>query len=186
MYYCPICRKQHEVIPYCCDCGYQENKKITDELFNVYKFTKSIVAGKVSWTTQDYDSQNIDDTIVITDVNNVDYSIVLLQSKSRLRTTIEDGILAYNKKCLSLIIDVDEIGYDLLDESNVKMLFIGKRLKVIKNNFLNQYKGIKYINVDSNNKFFSATNNVLFNKDQTVLVTYPRLKNELEYTIRKV
>lgn len=42
---------------------------------------------------------------------------------------------------------------------------------------------IEYIDVDNDNSHYSAENGVLFNKDKTILITYPKGKKETEYVI---
>lgn len=47
----------------------------------------------------------------------------------------------------------------------------------------NGCEGIKNIDVDANNKYYSSVDGVLFNKDQTELIRYPAGKIESEYKI---
>ena len=53
----------------------------------------------------------------------------------------------------------------------------------IGNNALDNCKSLTSITVDENNKYYSSKDGVLFNKDRTVLILYPRSNNRKSYII---
>ena len=101
--------------------------------------------------------------------------------------TLCGGALSFQPSIQALIADVKSIKYDFLDESQVEMLFLGKSVENFTSSkskrFFIQYSPIRYIWADSENAHFFADNNVLFNKKQTELIAYARMRPEEEYTV---
>ncbi len=190
---CPICFTKYKENPtICSNCGYQNlksyvyeieskelyNKLLNDELFSVYKYTKAVYSGEIPY---EMDKMYINE-------GEYDY-LQSAYSKRGLafvdyvatekRTVADTGILAF-EPAVSLILNVNEIKSDFLDESQVKILFLGKDVEKIDYFFNTQ---LKYFSVDSKNKYFSSKDNVLFNKDKTRLIYYCNLNNKEEYTV---
>ena len=189
---CPICGKAHESVPYKCECGFQEDRikqkdrlDITNSLFAIYKFSKQIFNKKIEWNKIRFDLNEYEDEGAKVDIQEifddraVAYVDLPIEGKD-VRATA--GVLAFNRDVSSLIINVDTLDHEMLDESRVKMLFIGDRVKNIYS-FINL--SLKYIEVDKNNPYFTAENNVLFNKNKTKLIFYCNMKPDVEYTIPK-
>ncbi len=193
---CPICYKGFNNNPKTCPhCGYEgieqcltefENKALWEEflkneLFNVYKYTKAVYHGKIPF---EKDALEIDRhknlNHIMSVISNRGLSVVD-QHDDSTPVVAEDGILAF-ERTKSLIINVDIIKNNFLDESQVRILFLGPDVKEIKGDYL-QKAYLKYIFVDSDNKHYSSENNVLFNKNKTKLIMYPSLKNEEEYRV---
>lgn len=189
--YCPICKKNYSSVPFKCECGYEEDsfvaRDLKDErerLFAIYKFSKLVFNKKVDWKQSEYDSDEHYDkkTIVIKEIFE-DKALAYVDFKVDGKIVrAKNGILAFNENVESLIINVDEIEHEFLDESHVRMLFLGGRVKYI-TDFINL--SLKYIEVDKNNPYFTAKNNVLFTKDMKELVFYCNEKKEEEYYIPK-
>lgn len=192
MHTCPICSKEHDNSEFKCSCGYErfKNYKETDYLFEIYKFSKNIFNHKIDWRTSELDvTENENEVIIYEDLEN-EYAVSTVTIETDKYVKTDEGILPFNLKVKSLIIDVDEISKNILDESNVQMLFLGKRVKKIEGNNIKLYSKIKYIEVDSKNEYFSSDNNVLFDKEKKTLLNYARCKGEEEYfiptTVKKV
>lgn len=185
---CPICGITHTTIPYKCDCGYEGNKLTLKDyrdynklLFSIYKFSKGIFNKKIDWKQSNYDLINYSDNRVgiyeIFDKRSISYVDLKVKDKT---VEVTNGVLAFNHDVKSLIINADYLDHEMLDESSVKMLFIGDRVKEM-SPFINA--SLKYLEVDKNNPYFTSQNNVLFNKNMTKLILYCNLKPDIEYTI---
>lgn len=192
MYSCPICFKEHNSAEFKCSCGYERLKSYKEEdfLFEIYKYSKNIFNNKIDFENSKLDFDENDNEIIIYEVLGDSYSISKVAVNSSKYVKTDEGILPFNLKVKSLIIDVDEISRRILDESNVQMIFLGKRVKRIDEDNLNLCSKVKYIEVDSKNNYFSSDNNVLFDKGKKVLLNYARFKKEEEYyipsTVKKV
>lgn len=194
-YSCPICYQEFDCkISNCPVCGFQgiekfvwefedkelHDKQQNDELFNIYKFTKNVYFGKIPFEKDMLDVVTSDKTYVLSASGHRGLAIVDLHNEEK-PVVADDGILAF-ERTKALIINTDEIKNNFLDESMVRILFIGPDVKSINGDLFHRAY-LKYIFVDTNNKFFSSDNNVLFNKKKTKLILYPSLKNEEEYTV---
>ncbi len=185
---CPICQKEHQNSKFICECGYQRLKEYDekDYLFEIYKFSKAIFNHQINWDNSPFTTiENNNNEIIIKEVLENKYTISKIEISDEKCSKTDVGILPFNLNVKSLIINVDEIDKNLLDESNIRMIFIGNKLKKIKNSNVILYSQVKYIEVDSKNKYFSSENNVLFNKNKSLLLNYARCKNETEYYVPK-
>lgn len=93
---------------------------------------------------------------------------------------VTNGLLAFNHNVKSLIINADSLDHEMLEESNIRMLFVGDKVKKM-SAFVNA--SLKYLEVDKNNPYFTSLNNVLFNKDKTKQILYFNLKPDEEYIL---
>ena len=190
---CPICFTKYKENPtICSNCGYQnlksfiyenENKELhdkymNDELFSVYKYTKAVYSGKIPFEN---DKLNINEDEC--DYVQSAYSkrgLALVDYTVKGKTSVADsGILAF-EPAKALILNVNEIKRDFLDESQVRILFLGKDVEKIDFFF---GANLKYLSVDSKNRYFSSEDNVLFDKDKARLIYYCNLNNKEEYTV---
>ena len=190
---CPICFTKYKENPTICSiCGYQSlksfvyecenkdlyNKLLNDELFSIYKYTKAVYCGDIFFE-KDLLYINEDEKNYVQSAYSkrglalVDYTI-------KGRSTVADGGILAFEPAKSLILNVNEIKRDFLDESQVRILFLGKDVEKIDFFF---GANLKYLSVDSKNKYFSSEDNVLFNKDKTKLIYYCNLNNKEEYTV---
>ena len=183
---CPICGKAHQSVPYQCDCGYNESKlqnyrDENNQLFAVYKFSKQIFNKKLDWqqSRYDYDVHHNGHVSIqeIFEDKSIAYVDLPIEGKLVKATA---GVLAFKRHVKSLIINAEVLDHEMLDESGVRMLFIGDRVREI-TSFINT--SLKYIEVDKNNPYFTSQNNILFDKKMTRLITYCNMKPDTEYTI---
>jgi len=193
---CPICYTGFNRNPKCCPhCGYEgfeqyvtetENKSLNEEffkneLFNIYKYTKAVYHGNIPFEKNIVESDQYENKTHIMSIIS-DRGLAFVDNHDdNVPVVAEDGILAF-ERAKSLIINVDLIKNNFLDESQVRILFLGPDVKEIIGDYF-QRAYLKYIFVDSSNKQYSSENNVLFNKNKTKLIMYPSLKNEEEYRV---
>lgn len=80
--------------------------------------------------------------------------------------------------------NVTSIKGDFLDgNSSATTLIISRYVENIEGDFLSGNTALRTIQVNTNNQYFSATNGVLFSKDQTMLLKYPPAKTGTTYTM---
>lgn len=184
MFTCPICNKEYPSDDFNCQCGFTQFHKLThDYLFEIYKFSKNIFNGVIDFRCSSLDSIiSNDNNTLIYEVLEPKYSIAKVEVDDNYSICTK-GILPWNLNVKSLIINVDEIDYNLLEESNVRMLFIGDKLLTINGCTIKSYPLLKYIEVDKKNPNYCSSNNVLFDKDMKKLILCARDKNEEEYVI---
>ncbi len=196
LFCCPVCYKEYESKPDTCSCGFtdfikevdyfEESRELyekyeNDLLFSLYKFAKAVFYGKIPYTPDVLD--------VVDHPSNKEIYIkgacgnrglALVEYKGDRPCLADDGILAFDKTN-ALIINVDEITSNLLDESQVKILFLGPKCKIENNRLLRN--SLKYLLVHSDNPYYSSEDNVLFSKDKRTLLYYPNYKKGEEYTV---
>lgn len=66
---------------------------------------------------------------------------------------------------------------------NLKNVHLGSGLNELGDSALGSGNSLRQISVASDNKAFVAENDVLFNKDKTVLIKYPSYKTDTDYTL---
>lgn len=197
-YECPICYKCFDSkISQCDCCGFDkliqyphrylnEEEAKDDEdllLFHMLKYTKWVYSGKIPFEKDiiEINDASYEDKIYVLGASG-QYGLSYVDCHNDARPVVAlDGLLAFNRT-KALILNVDTVSSMVLDESQVRILFLGPDVKSIDGGFL-RVGMLKYLFVDSKNKFFSSDNNVLFNKDKTRLILYPSLKNEEEYKV---
>lgn len=80
--------------------------------------------------------------------------------------------------------NVTSIKGEFLDgNSSATTLVISRYVENIEGDFLAGNDTLRTIQVNTNNQYFSATNGVLFSKDQTMLIKYPPAKTGNSYTM---
>lgn len=151
------------------------------KLFSIYKFSKAIFNKAIKWKQSNCDLINYSDNRVgvyeIFDDRAIAYVDLNLENKI---VEVTNGALAFNHNVKSLIINADSLDHEMLEESSIRMLFVGDRVKKM-SAFISA--SLKYLEVDKNNPYFTSLNNVLFNKDMTKLILYCNLKPDEEYVI---
>lgn len=182
---CPICFKEHSSELFKCECGYQRMKKYEerDYLFEIYKFSKNVFNNKIPYDNAKLDFVEEDDKCFVYEIIENKKAVAKINRINNKYTIADEGVLSFHLNVKSLLINVDEVKWNLLDESNVKMLFIGENLKRIEGTNLNHSYLLKHIEVSKENEYFSSENNVLFDKDKTCLLNYAGMKTEEEYYI---
>lgn len=123
----------------------------------------------------------------ITKINDLTFQYsnieeVIIPKDSKLKSI---GELAFDHSKISSINlpdSVEEIGYGAFNNTYIKELHFGSKLELLDNAF----EGMNYleeVTVNSNNKHFTAINNVLYNADRTTLIHYPKLLKNSVYNL---
>ena len=198
-YICPICNTEYKEKTATCSCcgfdgieyvdyfnqqSYKEYEK--KSLFKIYKYAKKVAMGEIKYSSSKFTLS--DATAKLIDSINEDRGLAYISAPDMI---LCDGALAFQTKVEGLIADVKGADCEFLNESHIKMLFLGKNFRFFTDEDLNPLKDgyfissppLRYIWVDSENPYFCSDNNVLFNKDQTELICYARMRPEEEYTV---
>lgn len=194
---CPICFREYETNPKTCACGFSELRYVdffsnaseerrAGQWFDIYKYAKKVYYGQIPMPRDQFLHEAFEDHVLITDAPyGCGVSVVDVDAVDALRdayTVADAGILAFRTRVSALILNVDEIGTDLLDEACPRMLFLGPRVQKLQNESL-KHQTLRYLFVDPQNPCFTASDHVLFDKSMTVLYCYPTYKPEEEYTV---
>jgi len=194
---CPICFRTYKTTPKQCSCGYRGLKSTnlfaepTDayrkkELFEIYKYTKKVYYGQIPDPSRAFYYTDMTDHVLVTDApQGRGLSVVDADAVEEIRgrfVRADEGLLAFQSSVASLILNVDEVDPGLLDESCLRMLFLGKRVQGFGGSGL-MYQALRYLFVDSENPYLTAENHVLYDKQMTELICYPTRKPEEEFTL---
>ncbi len=194
---CPICFREYETNPKVCECGFSELEYVDffaaptedsrkRQWFDIYKYAKKVYYGQIPMPRDSFLYEVLDDRIRITDapfacgVSVVDADA--LEATRNRHTVADAGILAFRTRVSALILNVDEVDHELLDESRLRMLFLGPRVKTLQHGGLS-HQSLRYLFVDPENPYLTVCDHVLFDKDMNVLYCYPTEKPEEEYTV---
>ena len=191
-YICPICNAQYSEKQSICSCGFEgieyvdyfnpqrsyEQEK--NELFKIYKFTKKVAYKEIEYTASKLSIIDLDENLIDEILENRGLAYV-----NAPNMILSEGALAFKTSVASLFADVKGAKALFLDESHVKMLFLGKHFESLTDGYFITFPALRYIWVDPENSHFHADNNVLFNKNQTELICYARMRPEEEYTVPK-
>lgn len=189
--FCPICHLEYTHNPQRCSCGYEGIEPYMNEYkeeywnkqcFQIYKYTKNVYYKRILVPNDSCSIEEKDDQVCILDVEG-NRGLCIIDLETNKKTIVDMGVLALNRKVRSLIINVDTIDTDFLDESIVRILFIGPRVQSFTKGYIRQHSALKYLFVDPKNKYYTSENHVLFNKNMTELICYPSDSNEEEYTV---
>lgn len=187
---CPICNAEYQEKKALCTCGFGEieyvdyfnqeiyTEHVKKELFKIYKFSKKVALGEIKFEPSPISVIETDQIFIdeILEKRGLAYAYAP-------NMILSDGVLALKTNVQSLIADVKGANALFLDESHIKMLFLGKHFESFTQDFFISFPALRYIWVNSENKYFSADNNVLFNKNQTELICYARMRPEEEFTV---
>lgn len=184
--YCPICYKTYEQFPEVCECGYSAFKKehldYDAQLFQIFKYAKQIFVGLLPYKTSKLLLNECEDYIyideIIGDKRGIEYIDLVGKTKP---TCAYDGLLAMSVS--ALILNCDYASSNFLDESCLKILFLGKDFKGFLLDDFIQPCYLKYIYVDKRNPYFEVRDNVLINKKSQTIIAYPRDKKGEEYKV---
>ena len=196
--YCPICFAEYEENPHTCTCGFEgieypvwgneplEREFYQKQLFAIYKFTKQVYYQKREWTAAGLITMEYDGKLTVDGVIQPKGLVVVDKIGARdgcPPTVAADGLLAFHTDVSALILNVDTAKPDVLDESRVRVLFLGKEFGGFEHHVLIQHSRPRYLFVDEHNPLFCAEDHVLFNKSKTKLITYASLRPTAEYTV---
>ncbi len=119
------------------------------------------------------------------------YAVPPWDGKSISRIIINEGVTAVGDLAflgagattLSLPDSLTEIGAYSFASNNFTSVAIPKKCKDIYNGAFSGCTKLKAFTVNSGNSYFTASDGVLFSKDEKTLITYPAGKTDTEYTI---
>ncbi len=100
---------------------------------------------------------------------------------------IGDGAF-YGCSNLTAVVESDNlisVGDNAFESTNIVTFPIGSNLKNFGIEVFKDNKNLEAFTVKSDNKYFSAKNGILYNKDQTVMVCYPTAKKDSTLVITK-
>ena len=187
---CPICNAEYSQKQKICTCGFEGIEYIDyynplryDEdsqntIFKIYKFSKKVAVGEISFEPSQLSIIDTDNIFI--DEIFEKRGLAYIYAPDMI---LSEGVLAQRTNVQSLIADVKGAQALFLDESHIKMLFLGKHFKTLTQDFFISLSALRYIWVDGKNQHFYAQNNVLFNKEKTKLICYARMRPEEEYTV---
>ena len=100
-------------------------------------------------------------------------------------TSIGQGAFSGAKslESIKLPASLAEINLGAFNNTKLKSIYLGKNVRVIMPGVFNNCKYLEEIIVDENNLYYSSIDGVLFNKEKTKLVTYPKDKKNEEYVV---
>lgn len=151
-------------------------------LFELYKEAKNILLHGIEYESSLFDFDEFEDKIQVWSVNDTREIAFLDYANQKKPVIAINGILAFNHTTRCLIINTDVLDSNLLDESSVECLFIGKDVKKITDRtFL---KPLRYLYVDSRNPFFKSEDNCLYTNDFKELIYYS-CRPEEEYHVNE-
>jgi hypothetical protein len=194
---CPICFRKYETNPKVCECGFSELEFVdffaapTEESrrqqwFDIYKYAKKVYYGQIDLPRDRFLYREYEDCVLITDApSELGISVVDVDAVAAIRdrrTVADAGLLAMQTRQTALLLNVDEVDRDFLDESRLRILFLGRRVRMPDDGGFS-HQLLRYVFVDSENPYLTVCGNVLFNRDMTVLYCYPTQKPEEEYTV---
>ena len=195
-YECPICHTEYETNPRVCSCGFEgieypayESVELQEEyeknrLFKIYKFTKRVATGEISYEPSELTVYEHDDKICVDEaVDDRGLAYVDIRGDGKRKTFAAEGLLVFRTRTPALYLNTDEAHSDFLDESHVRMLFFGPDFQGFPRGFFRPRAEIRYIWVNEKNPFLSAENNVLFDKDKKTLICYAPMRSETEYRV---
>ena len=197
-YSCPICKNTYDKKVEKCPCGFlgvniaeyypyfvseaEREAEYRKETFGIYKFTKRVACGEIAFSPSELVlTDQGDKTVVYEAVEERGLAYIDCLGTEDKPTVADMGVIALRTGLYSLYLNTDYADSRFLDEGSIRMLFLGPDFKGFTEGSVVQYPPVRYIWVDPQNKFFTAENNVLYNKDKTVLIAYARKRPEAEY-----
>lgn len=96
------------------------------------------------------------------------------------------ALSAYSDSVKAIIIEngLTSINYSVFGGyTNLKTVTISESITSIGNYVFDACPNLENIDVNTENQYYSSENGILFNKDKTELITYPRGKSEQSYTV---
>lgn len=207
-YSCPICKNTYDKKTEKCPCGFEgvdiaeyypyfkteaeREAEYGKETFDIYKFTKRVACGELPYAPSELvlkEGEN-GETVVYEAVEKRGLAYIDCVGTAEKPTVADEGVIALRTGLYSLYLNTDYADSRFLDEGHIRMLFLGPDFKGFTEGYAVQYPPVRYIWADPENKFFTAENNVLYNKDKTVLIAYARKRPETEYrvpeTVRRI
>lgn len=185
--YCPICLREFKEYPKKCECGFSafEKQDLSENarLFKVFKFAKDVYFNLVPYEKSKLLTLG-GDYIFIDDLENEKRGLEFVDlCGTEKPTCTNEGLLCGRYSTIALILNCDYIDPLVFDESNVKILILGKDVKGFLTGSFKQFSPLKYIYVDEKNTNFETRDNVLIDKRNKAIVAYPNAKTDEEYKV---
>ena len=194
---CPICKSEYDSPVKVCQCGFEgieypvyEKPELSSEheakrLFSLYKFTKRVATGALAYAPSPLQTLEIEDDVLTIDEALERRGLALVDEPFRdnRKTVARDGLLALRTDVEALILNSYGANAMFLDESHVKALFFGKDFRELTDGFFYPFSAVRYLWVDGENPAFTSDNNVMYNKEKTLLISYARLRPEEEFRV---
>lgn len=166
MYRCPICLKEYHTSSFDkCECGFEDYHAYDHEdeiLFKIFKYTKNVFLNRIDYQPSQLEVIYQDKGISYVDIINSSRGLEVINSISTPTSAI-NGVLAFYKDTKALILNCEYADPEFLDESNLKILFIGKNFKGFINIPLHLDR-IKYLYVHKDNPIYKSEYNKLVKK----------------------
>ena len=166
MYRCPICLKEYDSSSFIrCECGFEDYNAYDHEdetLFKIFKYTKNVFLNRIDYVPSSLEVLYKEDNMSYVDIISKPRGLEVVES-SDSPTCAVNGICAFFKDTKALILNTHYAHSEFLDESSIRILFLGKDFK----GFINTPKHIdkiKYLYVHKDNPYFKAENNKLMKK----------------------
>ena len=141
-------------------------------------------------------SVGADNPVFLTEENvlfNKEKTTLFIYPSSRIGETytIPSGVTTLNSSSLSQLANLkhliipDEVisADDAIDGSSLLTITIGSGMENLGSDPFNSCSALTTITVNEQNQTYSSENGVLFNKDKTQILRYPRSKTETSFTI---
>ena len=193
---CPICRAEYHHNPKVCSCGFdglvsQELYVISTEknierekaeLFSIFKFAKHVLYGKISYTPTHIYEDHYDGYTMIDAATEI-RALAVVDRAGEVPTIARDGLFAFDRSVRALILNTNLATKLVLDESTIECLLLGADFEGFEDGKFHTYRPLRYLTVHDENPYFTAEDNVLFDKKMTRLIYYSALKPEKEYKV---
>lgn len=199
---CPICGKEYETTPKSCDCGFdgmaylpcfatdavkaQYREREKELSFRIFKFAKQVYYGEKPYEKSKlvlFRREKHVDVDEALERRGLAYVDCVEHGADALPTVAAEGLLAMRNTVRALILNVNEAWSTFLDECGVQILLLGADFQRFREGGFQQYRSLRYIWVDGKNPYFTADDNVLFNKNKTKIVAYAGSRPGEEYTV---
>ena len=166
MFKCPICLKEYTESSFDkCTCGFEDFNAYDHEdetLFKIFKFTKNVFLKRIEYPASTIEVIYEDNGKNFFDIISKPRGLEIVDELKVINLTASNGILAFCKDTKVLILNCDYAHREFLDESNLRILFIGEKFKGFLGEPLHLDR-IKYLYIHKDNPYFIAVNNKLKN-----------------------
>ena len=155
---CPICLKEYPE----CTCGFEKLKESSPEdevLFQIFKYTKNVFLNRIPYTPSTIEILYNDEGKNYIDIISPYRGLEFVEHEG----VVCNGVLAFATNTKALILNCDYADGEFLDESRLRILFLGKDFKGFVGEPLHLNK-IKYLYVHKDNLYFESENNMLKRK----------------------
>ncbi|MGN0806826.1 MAG: hypothetical protein ACI4MN_00035 [Candidatus Coproplasma sp.] len=151
----------------------------SEETFALYKKAKSIANKAVEYDLPTYYTRQTDSAYIIEGISSPKRDIEIIEC-DREDAVVDEGIGAFSSFPM-LILNVPFVPTRVLDETSVRGLFIGEKVKTIQLDSLAQQ--CRFLYVVSSNPNYCSDNNVIYTKNKSRIVAYAGYKPEETFEV---